>query len=83
MDATEAQLKFGASLTNSLDLTSPGYPLNTGSNSGGKFIIFQNWSLNFKIINNFSYGFIKHTFIYFDNNGKFYKMLMFCTMLNI
>ncbi|KAJ8966246.1 hypothetical protein NQ314_003661 [Rhamnusium bicolor] len=35
MDATEAQLKFGASLTNSLDLTSPGHPLNSGSNSGG------------------------------------------------
>ncbi|XP_018572709.1 E3 ubiquitin-protein ligase hyd isoform X3 [Anoplophora glabripennis] len=35
MDATEAQLKFGASLTNSLDLTSPGYPLNhTGTTSG-------------------------------------------------
>ncbi|CAH1099387.1 unnamed protein product, partial [Psylliodes chrysocephalus] len=36
MDATEAQLKFGASLTNSLDLTSPGHPLNTGTtNSTG------------------------------------------------
>ncbi|KAJ8960750.1 hypothetical protein NQ318_020043 [Aromia moschata] len=35
MDATEAQLKFGASLTNSLDLTSPGHPLNAGSSSGG------------------------------------------------
>ncbi|XP_074027095.1 E3 ubiquitin-protein ligase hyd isoform X3 [Leptinotarsa decemlineata] len=35
MDATEAQLKFGASLTNSLDLTSPGHPINTASNTGG------------------------------------------------
>ncbi|XP_056647890.1 E3 ubiquitin-protein ligase hyd isoform X1 [Diorhabda sublineata] len=35
MDATEAQLKFGASLTNSLDLTTTGNPLNTGSNSTG------------------------------------------------
>lgn len=35
MDATEAQLKFGASLTNSLDLTSPGHPLNAGINAGG------------------------------------------------
>ncbi|CAG9834089.1 unnamed protein product [Diabrotica balteata] len=35
MDATEAQLKFGASLTNSLDLNSPGHPLNTGSSSSG------------------------------------------------
>lgn len=35
MDATEAQLKFGASLTNSLDLSSPSHPLNTGSNTGG------------------------------------------------
>lgn len=35
MDATEAQLKFGASLTNSLDLTSPSHPLNTGANTGG------------------------------------------------
>ncbi|CAH0557316.1 unnamed protein product [Brassicogethes aeneus] len=35
MDATEAQLKFGASLTNSLDLTSPGHPLNAGLNAGG------------------------------------------------
>ncbi|XP_049822850.1 E3 ubiquitin-protein ligase UBR5 isoform X3 [Aethina tumida] len=34
MDATEAQLKFGASLTNSLDLTSPGHPLNAGINAG-------------------------------------------------
>ncbi|KAJ8980295.1 hypothetical protein NQ317_005215 [Molorchus minor] len=35
MDATEAQLKFGASLTNSMDLTSPGHPLNAASSSGG------------------------------------------------
>lgn len=35
MDATEAQLKFGASLTNSLDLSSPSHPINTGSNAGG------------------------------------------------
>ncbi|KAG5892960.1 hypothetical protein JTB14_015007 [Gonioctena quinquepunctata] len=35
MDATEAQLKFGASLTNSLDLNSPGNPVNAASNSGG------------------------------------------------
>lgn len=35
MDATEAQLKFGASLTNSLDLTSPSHPINSGSNAGG------------------------------------------------
>ncbi|XP_063922757.1 E3 ubiquitin-protein ligase UBR5 isoform X7 [Zophobas morio] len=36
MDATEAQLKFGASLTNSLDPSSPGHPLNTtGISAGG------------------------------------------------
>ncbi|CAG9865425.1 unnamed protein product [Phyllotreta striolata] len=35
MDATEAQLKFGASLTNSLDLTSPGHPLNATTAGGG------------------------------------------------
>jgi E3 ubiquitin-protein ligase EDD1 len=34
MDATEAQLKFGASLTNSLDPSSPGHPLNTGISAG-------------------------------------------------
>ncbi|RZC39465.1 E3 ubiquitin-protein ligase hyd, partial [Asbolus verrucosus] len=34
MDATEAQLKFGASLTNSLDPSSPGHPLNTGVSAG-------------------------------------------------
>lgn len=48
MDATEAQLKFGASLTNTSDTTSSpsssttsttttrsGHPLNSSSNSGG------------------------------------------------
>lgn len=35
MDATEAQLKFGASLTNSLDLSSPNHPINSGTNAGG------------------------------------------------
>lgn len=34
MDATEAQLKFGASLTNSLDPSSPGHPLNAGGGLG-------------------------------------------------
>lgn len=36
MDATEAQLKFGASLTNTTDPSHPLHPLNT--NSQGNFI---------------------------------------------
>lgn len=40
MDATEAQLRFGASLTHSADPTHPGHPLhNTGINAAGKFYL--------------------------------------------
>lgn len=35
MDATEAQLKFGASLTNTLDSSNPGHTFNTGISTGG------------------------------------------------
>lgn len=36
MDSTEAQLRFGASLTHSSDLTHPGHPINTTVASTGK-----------------------------------------------
>lgn len=35
MDATEAQLRFGASLTHLTDPAHPGHPLNTGVHVGG------------------------------------------------
>lgn len=40
MDATEAQLKFGASLTNSLDMTGSSSPVNNpvNTNTSGKHL---------------------------------------------
>ncbi|XP_022901003.2 E3 ubiquitin-protein ligase hyd isoform X2 [Onthophagus taurus] len=35
MDSTEAQLRFGASLTHSSDIAHPGHPVNTGTSSAG------------------------------------------------
>lgn len=39
MDATEAQLKFGASLTNTTDPSHPLHPLNTTSQNPGSSTI--------------------------------------------
>lgn len=36
MDSTEAQLRFGASLTHSSDLSHPGHPISTTVASTGK-----------------------------------------------
>lgn len=40
MDATEAQLKFGASLTNSLDLPSSSQSVNPTVSASGEFPFF-------------------------------------------
>lgn len=40
MDATEAQLRFGASLTHSSDLTHPGHPMNSIASSSKLYFMF-------------------------------------------
>ena len=55
MDATEAQLRFGASLTHSSDLTHPGHPMNSIASSSKLYFMFLSAAVhNFIAINMFN-----------------------------